>query len=54
MNDGSHGAPSSFANQAIFSKKKAKKDPMGTLLMFVAILGILACIASMAAVGMAH
>jgi hypothetical protein len=52
-NDGSHGAPSTFSNQALFSKKKAKKDSIGNLLMFVGILGILACLAAvvMAAMG---
>jgi hypothetical protein len=53
-NEGSHGAPSSFSNQALFSKKKAQKDSIGSLLMFVAILGIIASLASVVIVAMGH
>jgi hypothetical protein len=44
--EGSHGAPSSFSNQAIFSKKKAKKDPVGGLFMMIAVLGIVVSLVS--------
>jgi hypothetical protein len=53
-NDGSHGAPSSFSNKAIFSKKKAKKDSIGNLLMVLAVVGILACLVSATMAFMPH
>ena len=46
--EGSHGAPSNFSNQASFSKKKAKKDGLGSLLMMIAVLGIIASLVSVA------
>ncbi len=46
--EGSHGAPAGFANTAIFKKKTVKKDPMVNLLMMIGILGIVACVLSVA------
>ena len=45
-NQGSQGAPSSFANHSVFKKKKTKKDPLANLLMMVAVLGIIASVVS--------
>lgn len=45
--EGSHGAPAGFSNQAIFKKKSVKKDSLGGMLMLLGVLAIVACVLSM-------
>jgi hypothetical protein len=44
--EGSHGAPAGFANTAIFKRKSTKKDPVISMLMMAAVVGIIACVLS--------
>jgi hypothetical protein len=42
------GQSANLSSQAPFTKKKAKKDGVGSLFMAIAVLGIIACLASIA------
>lgn len=42
------GAPSDFSNESPFKKKSKPKDPSGSALKFMGILGLILCCAAMA------